>query len=335
MNGRTWLVAPLLLLLVHGAWSAEPQSTSAAPEPGRVPTSVPNVFYIPSTPGFDPTTASNQELIAHGYPPRPDRNTDPAGFDVWHRAISARRIMPDFKPGRKVEAPLTRLQPATGQGTSWSGVVVTGTGLNTMSGVWSVPTVHAPANTCSSPGGYWSSTWVGFDGIGNNLTGLFQAGTDQFVCSNGSLVPSYTVWALWYPGPFTTALNNFPIAPGDAFYFSVSQVNATTGQVVVTNLTQEQGTSFQMTAPMGYTWGGTSAEWIFERPATGCPNCVPDPLPAFGAESFWTMRLQNAQSPGDFGASTQTEDMVDANNMPLTQTIVLSKDAALILSRVH
>ncbi len=67
----------------------EPMKPDAPDE--LIPTSLPGVFTYPAPPAdFDPNTASPEELIKYGFPPRPGEKADPALRAAWER-ISSRK----------------------------------------------------------------------------------------------------------------------------------------------------------------------------------------------------------------------------------------------------
>src|SRR6266702_8865806 len=49
--------------------------------------------------GFDPIAASDEELAYHGFPPRPNQNTEPKAFAWWAKAMqhSKSRVMPTLQ----------------------------------------------------------------------------------------------------------------------------------------------------------------------------------------------------------------------------------------------
>ncbi len=188
---------------------------------------------------------SNQELVARGYPPRPDPVSSPARYARWHRNVSrpftiarpakvahpgvsfARpqprsaaaaqaHLRPDLPP--KMFSPTLPLPPPmvrpmfNANWNSWSGAY-----LNNPHGQffwieadWSVPGVFSlPGSPIYSA----AAEWVGLD---NSGTDLYQAGTDSecwfFL---GWTFTNYWMWIETLPfDPW--GLPNFPLSPGDA-----------------------------------------------------------------------------------------------------------------------
>ena len=61
-----------------------PESATAA---------VPNVVVYPPAPaGFDPLTASDNDLKRYGFPPRPDAQKAPQAYRHWRALVSVPRI---------------------------------------------------------------------------------------------------------------------------------------------------------------------------------------------------------------------------------------------------
>ena len=70
-------------------------------QPNEHPTNLAGITTIEAPPaGFDPINASDEELAYHGFPPRPNENTDPKAYATWARAMnaSATRIVPKLEP---------------------------------------------------------------------------------------------------------------------------------------------------------------------------------------------------------------------------------------------
>src|SRR5260370_17032136 len=120
---------------------------------------------------FDPLAAPQAELLALGFPSRPDPGFQPAEYAIWQDMFAAPLEFTDFAfdilPSFMVQSrgffgQLPRRQTSG----NWSGAYITprdGTVFRSIWGRWHVPTPVLP------PGGviadkYRSSTWIGFDG---------------------------------------------------------------------------------------------------------------------------------------------------------------------------
>lgn len=120
-------IALAMATLIGGAQPPPPAQSGTGSQAGSVQTSPANAVTsacqngppvsslpaanfketgIPPTPGFDPYTASESELMTHGYPLRP--STEP-GLAAWKTAISnmVHYIPPDPIPSSQVVCPLS------------------------------------------------------------------------------------------------------------------------------------------------------------------------------------------------------------------------------------
>lgn len=186
----------------------------------------------------DPLALTNPELIARGYPPRPDPCLAPARYARWLRRVSRPftrvepRMVPHpgvrFAPERACrtlppdrESPTLPLPPSLAIATvfnstslSWSGALLTHPVAQffLIQADWPVPVVFR-----NPPGlGYSAAAeWIGLD---NTSTDLYQSGTDSEVFSI-PFIPewSFTNYWMWIEAlPFDPwGLPNFPVSPGD------------------------------------------------------------------------------------------------------------------------
>src|SRR5215469_17601282 len=59
----------------------------------NVPTNVAGINTYPDPPkGFNPLTASDEELASYGFPTRPDKQAEPDHYRMWERAMIAAKI---------------------------------------------------------------------------------------------------------------------------------------------------------------------------------------------------------------------------------------------------
>jgi Peptidase A4 family len=237
--------------------------------------------------GFDPLTADQRQLLAYGYPPRPDQSKDPKLHAQWRRRVSRRytRIEPVFvRNTGKVHGPVRGVTvpegaaaaeagaaPANATSSNWSGSVVvaaSGDKFSWVEGEWTVPDPSDPKGGRSA---YYSSAWIGIDGWGSG--DVLQAGTESSLVNGSKKV--YAWWE-WYPD-FEIAISNFPVSSGDTIYCLICATGANTATIYLTNDNTDQSTSFNITAPSGTTLRGNSAEWIVETPSVGGnPTVLPD-----------------------------------------------------------
>lgn len=160
---------------------------------------------------------------------------------------------------------------------NWSGYVVPGSGITSVSGEWTVP------NAGTLPPGV-SSTWVGIGGY--STTDLIQAGTQQSSSPYSSIFAggAYGAWIEMLPANpvFITGCNpdpNCTVNPGDVM------------QVVITNnggsswtVSLSDNGRWTYSTPETYTSTESSAEWIHEAPSAA--GAVPIPVGGSGTVTF-------------------------------------------------
>jgi hypothetical protein len=118
---------------------------------------VENLFKAETPPkGFNPLQASNKDLFRYGYPPRPNKETNPLYYAKWEKHLSRpiRFIKPTLKRGptnlktnfRKPDS--TQRGDANSSNYNWSGAVLTnppsGQYFDSVSASWIVPTAWPP-----------------------------------------------------------------------------------------------------------------------------------------------------------------------------------------------
>jgi len=153
---------PLLLLVVvvlstspaalaqtsaHGHWITDPKNVAT---PGFV-------FDVPPS-DFNPLAASDADLRAWGFPPRPDASKYEA-YDLWTRMVTAKRVTPQLiftniyhGPARNVRVGMVRANTTAAQSDNWSGYAITqepGTFYSKNStyvmAKWTIPSVSPPS----------------------------------------------------------------------------------------------------------------------------------------------------------------------------------------------
>jgi hypothetical protein len=253
----------------------------------KLETSVSGVHAFTTPPkGFDPLTATNQELWQYGLPEPPDQTADPKGYAGWQRAMLALRFhatdvhMSNFshRPAEitsKSEA--VSNGPSTSTSPNWSGMVSTNTNkvwndktsFDKVESVWNVPAAQPPFNAPNSDGPIWSvSNWNGIDGFGTDT--LVQGGTNSIYQS--AVGSTYVGWVEWWPSYAEIVIDcskstACPVYPGDDFYTITYGAAGTVEQYVYDeDLTTGWYGTFGMTFKSGVGVLGASAEYITERP---------------------------------------------------------------------
>jgi len=226
--------------------------------------------FSPPPDGFDPVKAEEKELLAYGYPSRPQ---DPALAERWERVLSrpVRLIQPAFRSmpyKRRVLPKVTAGTIHDGQFSSnWSGAVVYAPGGDTfkwIEGEWTVPNAFPPPDAVDGAW-YSASTWIGIDGAGSG--DVLQAGCDSDVLTSGGVIQrQLSPWWEWFPAQ-SYWITNLPVAQGDTMdcLICVDPESTTAASIFMLNVTSGVGASFRATAPDGVSLTGNSAEWVVEK----------------------------------------------------------------------
>jgi hypothetical protein len=318
--------------------------TAAAIAAQMRPTNLPDAFLFPTPPdGFDPVQASDRDLHAYGFPPRPNPFKSRRAYAHWAHMVGAARLRIEpilkrsnvrHRPMIPVgvlgpRAPLKHFNSA--YSTNWSGEAMTtdattfgDSSFYTLWGEFNVPFAQQQFGVCTG-GTEYSSTWVGLDGY-NNGPDIVQAGTESdATCANGATTGTYYPWFEWYPG-YETQITNLAISPGDIIGAQVDLSTATSGGVFVTNETTNQYAAIGIIAPSGTSFVGNSAEWIVERPEIGktlstLQNYVTD----FMSNTSTVLYGSNTVIYGGLGAPgipISAVTMLDKNNNPLSVPLI-------------
>ena len=270
----------------------------------KSPTSVPGVGIIQDRPaGFNPLTASADQLSKYGLPPRPDKATDPQGYTQWASAMSAIKYRAsDVKamPYSSKNMMLAKNQPAAGSSQAisaaptyylsynWSGVANTNkltywnpnTSFTSIQSIFNVPAAQPPFDACGngitggSIPGFYEVTWNGIDGFSNG--DVIQGGSLSYADCGGPADNFYIGWVEWYPSyPIleivcsTSPLEACPVNAGDDFYVITYGADSGTQDVFVEDITQEWYGTFAIAYITGPLLVGSSEEQIVERPGAG------------------------------------------------------------------
>ncbi|SEP41716.1 Peptidase A4 family protein [Rhodospirillales bacterium URHD0017] len=286
--------------------------------------------------GFNPLTASAEELRQYGLPVPSDYPTGSPGY------ISSLNYLTGPEPGKPVqfvsaEADLTAFpvsffstsltlpgHPWPNQGSNnWSGGYVTpngfllqkrstGESLTFVEGTWIVPAVAAPVGGTAPE--YHSSIFVGLDGqAAYRDSTLPQIGTTQ-IFDTATATASYYAWYQWWAKDFPTSPTtispvNLPVNAGDEIYASVRVTSPTTVLLSIRNNTTPTSTlGFSVTAPTGCVVSGATAEWILERPTPpGGDSWYPFPLTAYQDFAFTGCRVESTNPDGSTPTSIGIE----------------------------
>ena len=257
--------------------SAGPEGPAFVDGPALITPTVPS-------PGFNPLTATNAELIANGLPPHPPGQQP----NWWIRAVTNNHWAPlhfTNLPTHTHVLPATPASPGSENGSTastedyanWSGYQDYGNSYKSIVAQWVVPSV-----TSNTDQNAYSSIWPGLGQGYSNSAQLFQAGSEQdstwqYVLHYGyKQYLSYTLW--WeitavgggmYPYQQGSSVG---VSPGQTVFVNVSYDTGTgTAHFYIKNDSTGSVQSFDVSAPG--TFGGQHAEWIFER--TSINNTLP------------------------------------------------------------
>jgi peptidase A4-like protein len=157
----------------------------------NVPTEITGVYTYKEPPaGFSPTNATDEQLAMYGFPPRPDKATNPKGYETWAREMSKAKTRwkgPLKYTDHKVHASQSQAQPNildhqdSLKSLTWSGVVnykpikkfsdaaTAASSFSYVATLMDVPVVNYPygfAGLCGYNGNVW--LFVGIDGTDTN-----------------------------------------------------------------------------------------------------------------------------------------------------------------------
>jgi hypothetical protein len=280
-----------------------------------------HTFKAPAA-GFNPLTASDEELATYGFPPRPPQD-DVEHYGMWAKAMRAGKtqwagelkVMPyssvSARPANapegvdEVSAAKEAAGPVLGYYYNWSGFINTQPTLkkyNTTSTTssfyyivsdFNVPVAEEAFNSTPPPSTICDNSTdleVSWNGIDGDLDGaaLLQGGTlSGITCSEpytGYFITStqYLAWLEWYPA--YSILGAFNVNPGDDFYVETWDTTATQGYVFLDDETLGIYGTFAITSGGGPGLIGNSAEYIVERPC--CIGSDFFPLANY-VQNFW------------------------------------------------
>lgn len=271
MKKRLFSIVSALVLTASLAGTAQLQQQL---KPNELATNVAGVTTTIAPPkGFDPLTASDQDLEYYGFPPRPNDVAAPKAFATWKRAMTASktRIMPVLEVTRNVAGPAKMQAGAVPPGGSaggatspnWAGFVNTN-GVSTYgssSFYFAIADYDVPNVRQAKCDGTWdyAVTSVGIDGWGSS--DILRAGTfEGQYCSGAVRDLFYTAMYEWYPSGWTNIVS-LSIAPGDEMFVEVWDTSSTSGHAYVLDLSTTQFVIVNFSAPPGTHLIGNSAEW--------------------------------------------------------------------------
>jgi hypothetical protein len=169
----------------------------------------PHAFFRPPLTS-DPKAMTQAELIAAGYPPRPDATESQEEYDRWLTHIARPAMIVPAHLIAHAEHKFTSVTPQNS--TAWDGFALTGASspyIDVRAHIWAPQAANGTVGTASS--------WVGLGGI--NTNSLVQAGLlswqSAFVQSGHLVYYSGSgAWVEWFPAN-VSAISNFTVNQGD------------------------------------------------------------------------------------------------------------------------
>lgn len=306
---RITVVSTVAVLVISFSAFAMAQGKGAASvamfaKAAKDSTSVAGVRIIADRPkGFNPLTASSEELGKYGLPPRPD-SADVKGLAHWQKAMAAIRYRGgDVKAmpysSRTMMAAKQQPAAATAAGsatpsqylaTNWSGVANTNTlkqwnkntSFDLIESIWNVPAVAPPNGACengitgtNSSYGFYQVSWNGIDGFFGPENGtVLQGGTLGYADCGGPVDNFYAGWVEWYPSyPILEIFCDYGngyvpciVNAGDDFEAVTFGANSGYQYVFVEDINQGWYIDAELTWLSGPLLIGASEEQIVERP---------------------------------------------------------------------
>jgi Peptidase A4 family len=300
------IASALTAVLVLAAPLAGTAQNARQLQPNEHALNLPGATTIEAPANFDPISASDEELAYHGFPPRPNQNTEPKAYATWFKAMKASkvRVVPKLEqtqifhgpvkqgkasnPKAIENSPLLSTQASnTAYSYNWSGYVdFSGASKYGASSFYflvndyTVPVAEQAFGACTGTWD-WGSAWNGIDGWGS--PDVLQAGIEfDAYCSGSTRASYYSAWYEWYPYG-EVRIGGFPIAPGDDMFVEVWHTSPTQGYAYLVNYNNNKAVEVGFTAKPGYPLVGNSAEWVVERPSVGgslttLTNYIMDPF---------------------------------------------------------
>jgi hypothetical protein len=253
--------------------------------------------------GWSPLTATDQQLKAYGFRPRP---ADPGKLASWRQMYAHYRgvVAPKFCT--------TDRRNAVTSG-NWSGIIATSSTYTEADGEWAEPSFVA---VCSTQSSY--SMWPGIGGYYGGSTGfkLIQAGTDT---GTGSVNDLYT-WIELISGAhgFPEIETNAPVSPGDTMAVWVAWDAANqAADFEIYNVTQGWDGTLAVTAVNGVAasnfYDGGSAEVISERATSSSGQLLQLRKPSTGYANYDNADFNDSPAYND--PSLQTITMETGSNV--------------------
>ena len=173
------------------------------------------------------------------------------------------------------------LRPAWTSG-NWSGYAITRSGMTSVVGNWTVPTVLPPHTRRQKASDLYSGTWVGIDGFLSSDNSLIQAGTEEDWLGGRTFYQAW--WEILPAGE--TPIPSVSVHPGDSISVTITQ-----GFPLWTITLTNNSTGQSFTTNQAYSGPSLSAEWIEEAVTV---NGRISPMPHYSTFSFDNGKVNGA-----------------------------------------
>jgi Peptidase A4 family len=289
--------------------------------------------FDPPPDGFDPQTASEENLLRYGFPRRPDPEREPHLMRLWQRAFALAPRLQMIKAELEVDDIMKKRNLPQGRGLDfqpkgWAGVIVPTASLgfspyepaNTVFAQWVVPRIYPVVGDPTTP--LRVGFWVGLDGSDSTSYELLQAGTAATITGNNV---SYWAWTEWFTSEYQTPyqITNLQIQPGDLVSVLVCAPQPGLGFVSMMNYRTRQAISVGVPRPgSDITSVGARAVWAVEG--------IDADLPAFVAQTFIDCTAGTQHHSFDLSPDGIITNITGNNGNALTLTFISSSISATV-----
>jgi hypothetical protein len=259
-------------------------------------------MQLPAPPdGFNPLTATSDQLVMYGFPQRP---TDQESLKNWENVMANAKIYvkPHLKPSN-IQHDFYNTNNLAGIGV-WGGNNVRNGYTPTYTGcsaTWTMP-VYSPGYGATHE---VASYWTGIGGIKGSTT-IVQAGADANRLYRGE-TPSYVFWVENISGGtdyYNQDVTSLSVNGGDNVYVSVTY-GGVNSVAYFLNITTSQYTSVSFSASV---YDGTSANFLFENAWPPVPYQHYDNIPTvhFSSSTLYWHDGSGASGGGESTAYNYT-----------------------------
>ncbi|MGB6385979.1 MAG: G1 family glutamic endopeptidase [Terriglobales bacterium] len=291
------VAATLLVTLSTSATAESDTARAIRASAATVPTNIPGIRTYAELPkGFNPVTATDEELTTYGFPPRPDKQANSEHYAAWEQAMKAAKIRWNGKlkvlpfggqgsvaagSSPLLEAVRPNVAPSELNVTNASGVVLSNNqtawssknSFNVILARFSVPVTQFPFGTNCGQDYANEFTFVGIDDSfyeGTNNAEVFEPGMVGGLATAVFCNPNQTEYLAYFGWAPLALLGTFTVNPGDVFWAEVQILDANDGTVYLEDISTETFESYAVStceAGVCTNLRGRTAGWTVSR---GC-----------------------------------------------------------------